>query len=218
MGSARICVAVAEPTVEKCMAALKGVNFAEIRIDKIKERPLGEGLMKIFSSPAKLIATCRPNGLGENERKTVLLHAIEAGAAYVDVEVEAGDAYKREIIDAARAKGCKVIVSYHNYEKTPNRAELEQIADWCFESGADIAKIACMVNSEADNARLLGLLDTDRSIIVIGMGEKGKITRITAPLLGSPFTFASLSEGKETAEGQFDAKKLEKLMGGLDDG
>ncbi len=213
-----ICVSIGEPTVSGCLNALKGVKFAEIRIDRIKERPLEEGITKIFSQPGKLVATCRPDGMGEEERKEAILRAIDAGAAYVDVEVEATDRYKMEIIERARKNGRKVIISYHNYEKTPKRAELEQIVNWCFDSGADIAKIACKVNSNADNARLLSLLDSERKLVVIGMGERGKITRIIARLLGSEFTFASLGDEKETAEGQIEKSKLEKLMGLVRDG
>ena len=44
------------------------------------------------------------------------------------------------------------------------------------------------------------------------MGNKGRITRVAAPLLGSPFTFASLSKGKETAEGQIEKDTLEQMM------
>jgi 3-dehydroquinate dehydratase-1 len=72
-----------------------------------------------------------------------------------------------------------------------------------------------MVHSARDNARLLGLLDSHSKIVVVGMGEKGRITRITAPLLGSPFAFASLSKGKETATGQIDKKTLETLLHNL---
>ena len=81
--------------------------------------------------------------------------------------------------------------------------------------GADIAKIACKVHSERDNIRLLGLLDREKSggeLVVVGMGEQGRITRIVAPFLGSPFTYASLAEGKETAVGQVSKNKLENIM------
>ena len=44
------------------------------------------------------------------------------------------------------------------------------------------------------------------------MGSKGRITRIAAPLLGSPFTFASISKGKETAEGQIEKDTLERIV------
>jgi 3-dehydroquinate dehydratase len=44
------------------------------------------------------------------------------------------------------------------------------------------------------------------------MGEKGKLSRVTALLLGSPLTYASLKEGRETAEGQIDYKSLKKIL------
>lgn len=210
-----ICVSLSEPTVEQCLAVLDEVEFGEIRIDKVSFD--SEGIKKIFSQHPRLIATCRPGRINEEKRKTLLLEAITAGAAYVDIEVEADDWVKNEIVKNARMKSCGVIISYHNAMKTPPRAELKYILDWCFETGADIAKIACQVRSVEDNARLLGLLSDGRPLVVVGMGERGKITRIVAPLLGSPFTYASLSPGKETAEGQIDRKTMEEIFQRLKD-
>lgn len=205
-----ICVSIAEPDVEKCVGALAGLELAEIRLDKIA---INETKIKqIFSQPLKLIATCRPETGDEKKRKQILFSAIEAGAAFVDIEVEASDEYKKAIVAKAKPKGCQVIVSFHDYKKTPSKAELDQIVEWCFQSGADMAKIACEVHSERDSARLLGLLDQDKKIIVVGMGARGRITRIIAPLLGSPFTFASLEKGKETADGQLTKTELEQAM------
>jgi len=44
------------------------------------------------------------------------------------------------------------------------------------------------------------------------MGRKGRLTRILAPLLGCPFTYASIDGGKETAEGQIDAASLRRIL------
>lgn len=215
-----ICVSIAEPDVEKCIEALAGLEMAEIRLDKVK---LGVGdarntaIKKIFSQPLKLIATCRPGSFSEEDREKIIIEAIEAGALFVDVEVEEKDEYKKKVVQKARARGCKVIISFHDYKKTPSAAELSQIVDWCFQSGADIAKIACMVHTDRDNARLLGLLDNEHKMVVIGMGVKGKITRIVAPMLGSVFTFASLEKGKETAEGQMTKDELEQKIRHLGD-
>jgi len=206
-----ICVSIGDCSADECIKSLKGLELAEIRLDKMKVSE--EDIKIIFSQKLKLIATCRATKmLNDNERKKLLLEAIDAGASYVDIEVEASDSYKKEITDKAKSKGCKVIVSYHNYDRTPQKGELEQIVQWCVDSGTDIAKIACKVQSQRDNARLLSLLDNDKKVSVIGMGEKGKITRVIAPLLGSPFTYASLEEGKETAEGQISIARLKELM------
>ena len=80
------------------------------------------------------------------------------------------------------------------------------------EGPADLAKIACLVTRPSDNARLLGLLDSGRAILVAGMGPLGAVTRLAAPLLGSPFTYASLSEDAAAAPGQVPAELLDRLL------
>lgn len=205
-----ICISLADISFEECLEAVRKCEFAELRLDLLSLS--NEQVRQIFSSNTNLIATCRPGSLSEEERKTRLLTAIGAGAAYVDVEMDSGDAFKNDIINAAQAKGSKVIVSYNNFEKTPQRAELEHILTWCEEFDSDIVKIACMVNDKRDNARLLGLLDHERAMIVVGMGEKGKITRVVAPLLGSFCTFAPYASGKATGPGQLSINELEMLI------
>lgn len=213
---AKICVSIGNCTVEEFELQLRGQEMAEARLESISG--LGEsGVRRIFSSNKNLIATCRAGKLKDDERRKLLLAAVAAGAAYVDVEVDAPDDYKAEIVKAARARKCKVIVSFHDYQKTPVREELMQIVKWCFDSGADIAKIACKANSGRDAARLVGLMDSEKPVIAIGMGEQGRITRVAALLLGSPFTFASVSKGKETAEGQLDSETTRKLAKGIED-
>jgi len=205
-----ICVSLSEPDLSGCLAALAGLPFAEIRMDRTKLST--QEVRRLFSSHKRLIATCRPGAILDEVRKELLLAAIEAGAAYVDVEVESEISFREEIVTRARQKNCKVIVSSHDAGRTPDRLELEACLAACFEAGADIAKIACKARTDQDNARLLGLLDDPRPVVVVAMGAKGRITRVLAPLLGSPFTFASPVQGKETAEGQIDRKTLLRLM------
>lgn len=212
-----ICVCIGQPGVGHCKELLKGAQLAEIRLDGADLSPAE--IREIFSLPLKLIATCRPNpGMPTGEqRKKALLTAVEAGAGYVDIEIEAAPDFKKELIRAARLRGCRVIISYHNYENTPPKSQLEAIIGQCFSGGGDIAKIACRVNSLSDSARILSLYDREidkgnnRQIIAIGMGEQGKITRAAAPLLGAPFTYASPAGGGETAPGQLDKETLERV-------
>jgi 3-dehydroquinate dehydratase I len=221
-----ICVSVAEPTAERCLEMLKGLDFAEVRIDNMDVTI--EDMERIFSRPLALIATFMPGrpavitdgAVDTNTRKRFLVAAIEAGAKYVDVEIQSDSAFRNEIIEKAKLKGCKVIISFHDFHKTPEERELKEIATLCFNEGADITKIACRVNSEMDNLRLLGLLnnnDFEGRTVIIGMGNKGRIIRVAAPLLGSPFTFASILKGKETAEGQIDKEKLQDIWKALHD-
>ncbi len=49
-------------------------------------------------------------------------------------------------------------------------------------------------------------------MVIIGMGEKGVISRIAAPMLGAEFTFAAPEAGKETAPGQISKDKLLSII------
>ena len=205
-----ICIALGNLTYEECLHAVKTLPFAEIRLDLLDL--LQDQVVAIFAANANLVATCRPGKFADDNRRALLLEAITSGAAYVDVEVDSGDAFKNEVIQAARQRGTKVIVSYHDFEKTPERAELEHLLGWCAECRPDIIKIACMVRSARDNARLLGLLDTEKPMIVVGMGEQGKISRVVSPLIGSIFTFASYAADKATAPGQLFKDDIEDII------
>jgi 3-dehydroquinate dehydratase I len=209
-----ICVSIAKKDAKACIRALSGCEFAEVRIDAL-ENPSENDVAGIFSAKPGMLATCRPGKIAEDARMALLLRAIDSGAGFVDVELEAGENFRRGIILRAKERGCKVIISHHDYSETPSAAMLESIALACIAKGADIAKIACAANSMQDSARLLGLLGKEGvqgRLVVVGMGEAGKITRVAAPLLGSPFTFASLTKGEKTADGQIDAKTLKKIM------
>jgi 3-dehydroquinate dehydratase-1 len=184
--------------------------MGEIRLDLA--RLSGQEVAELFSGPLPLVATCRPGRMDDRLRTKALLEAMEAGARYVDVELEADPVFRRAIRDQARARGCQVIISRHDFSGTPSREVLSGWIDACFEAGADVAKIACQVRSPAESARLLGLLDGARPLVVIGMGALGRITRVVAPLLGSPFTFAAPGPGDETAPGQMDRASLQALL------
>ena len=124
-----ICVSVAEPTVELCLEAMKDLDFAEVRIDAMKVAI--EDMKRIFSKPLTLIATFMPAGPGmisdravdANTRKMFLIAAIEAGAKYVDIEVQSDSAYRKEIIEKAKLKDCKVIISFHDFQATPENGK-----------------------------------------------------------------------------------------------
>jgi len=205
-----ICVSIAEPTLDDCLTAIKGLEMAEVRIDKTALSLVD--IKQLFAEPVKLVATCRPGQRPDEERLAALLAAIEAGAAFVDLEVDAPEALRDAVIAAARKKGCKVIVSYHNFSETPLRHYLVQVIEDCFDRGADIAKVICRVQNSQDCVRILSLYEARKNLVALGMGPLGVITRIAAPFLGAPLTYASLEPGKETAEGQPDLKTLESVM------
>jgi 3-dehydroquinate dehydratase-1 len=205
-----ICVSLAERNIEKCIESLDKVEMAEIRIDLAEYN--NEEIRKLFSLRKKLIATCRPGKIKDEERVEILKIAIESGATYIDIEYEAPESYKNDLIAFAHKHGCDIIISYHNYERTPELEELEQIVDNCYKRGADLAKIATHVNVNRDNSKILSLYKAPGRLVAIGMGDLGRISRIVAPFLGAEFTYASLNDKEATATGQISYEKLNQFI------
>jgi 3-dehydroquinate dehydratase I len=205
-----ICVSLADKDPVVCLDRIGKLDVAEIRIDLCLLDD--ESIKTIFSCRKKLIATCRPGVYSQEERMHKLKLAVESGATFLDLEFEADEAYRNEMLEFAHLHQCDVIISYHNYEGTPELDELEKIMAKAFAYGADIAKIATMVNVNRDNSKILSLYKAPGRLIAIGMGELGKISRIVAPFLGAEFTYASLSEDNQTAPGQISYEKLNKYI------
>ncbi|VUT28253.1 MAG: 3-dehydroquinate dehydratase [Candidatus Syntrophoarchaeum sp. GoM_oil] len=75
--------------------------------------------------------------------------------------------------------------------------------------GADIGKIATMVNDLRDCIRLFELLlDCDIPLSVIGMGELGRHTRVIAPIYGSVLNYGSV--GEAVAPGQMRVGEMRR--------
>lgn len=205
-----ICVAISDKDHRKCIATLSRVEMAEIRLDLTEFDD--DAIDVVFAQKAVLIATCRPDNMTEKEQYFKLRRAIEAGAKYVDIEYEASDEQCEALIKIAKKHNCKVIISYHNYEETPGLRDLYKIVDECYEKGGDIAKVATMVNTSSDNGKILSLYSIEKPLVAIGMGEKGKATRVMAPFLGAEFTFASEDDNGGTAPGQISYSEMKTLL------
>lgn len=204
-----ICVSLGLPKVSDCLRALGGVEFAEIRLDLMEVEV--SDIPALFSKDKRLIATCRPGAKGQSFRQALLLESIRCGAAYVDIEHDAEPGYRVSLLREAAGAGCRVILSYHNYDGTPSVSALKSLIRKCFRLGAEYVKVACRADSPSDAARLLGLLGDPLAkgrLIVVGLGKSGRTVRAFAPFLGSPFTYASLGPGRETAPGQLAAATL----------
>ena len=207
-----ICVSLAEPSFRECLAALKDLPMAEVRLDLTPLAP--DEIAQVFRSPLPLVATFRPGRASAAERGAALEAAVAAGAAFVDVEAAAPPAYRKRLIRVARERGCRVILSSHSDRRPPAADRLARMRESFFRKGADIVKIVHRAQSAADCSRLLSLYDTPKRgrVIALGTGRAGVATRIAAPLLGAPFTFASLRPGRETAGGQLDWRTLDRIL------
>jgi len=206
-----LCLSIPALPLAHVQQLVEKAEMVEIRLDLL--RPTVEEVQQLFAVHGeKMIATCRPGYHMELERTNLLKAAIDAGCAYVDLEIDASVFFLDCLIPYAKAKNCKLILSYHNYEETPDCESLELNIIEAKACGADMVKIATMVNTPQDMARLLALYGHHQNIIVVGMGEKAKISRPASLFLGAPFTYVSPDGVEATAPGQFSESEMRELL------
>lgn len=188
----------------------KGADVLEFRIDALKNPDIGEIKSTIKEIDFPMIATNRIQSEGgsfkgsEDERINILYEC--AGLVdYVDIELQCDDDYINKIHDT----GTKTIVSYHDFEKTPDLNEIMYIVDKEHELG-DIAKVAFMPQDLEDTLTILAVLSHCEDTIAISMGDLGSYTRVMASKFDSPITFAAGTD--VTAPGQIDIETMKALL------
>jgi len=192
-----------------------GVTLMELRLDLIREDP--GHIYQQIPNHVQTIATCRPEGYNESERIELLKTCMDLGAKFIDVEIESTDDYLTTLTSYAHQCGAESIISYHNFEVTPDVKELEQLLQKCYERGGDVAKIAVQVDTLKDVHHLLGVYKLPGRKVVLGMGKPGRITRLMGPYLGAEFTYGAPGAGSETAPGQFSYKQLTDIYKVIDE-
>ncbi|MEM2749821.1 MAG: type I 3-dehydroquinate dehydratase [Candidatus Bathyarchaeia archaeon] len=222
----KICVPIPAESLREAFEMIRraervGADIIEMRLDYlgpgIASSPdmLGK-IVKCASTP--LIATnrhpkqggfCR---LSEGERIRTLLKAAEAGFTYVDVELTTDGL--RDIVSAVKAYGAKAIISFHNFDYTPEIHEMDEVVRAEVNAGADICKVVTMARSLDDSIRCLLFtreISQRTELVCFAMGKYGLLSRILSPLFGASFTYASLGEGLETAPGQLTIDGLREI-------
>lgn len=205
-----ICVSIGSGSPDEAKKILRKSGFIELRADLLHWKP--EEYREVILSGYKIVFTCRPGDYSNPERLELFGMAMDAGAAYIDVEIESEGSFLDGVRNLVGLNSTQIIVSYHNYEMTPSQDMIEAKLEECYNAGGDVAKIACRVHSPADAARLLSLYGISGRKVILGMGKIGKITRLAATLLGAEFTFASSGDGEATAEGQLSYDKMKEII------
>ena len=115
-------------------------------------------------------------------------------------------------IKAAKKNKIDVVLSSHDFDKTPSVDEMLERYKGMYERKADIIKLAVMPHSEQDVNNLLEAVSTtydkysDVKVVGISMGELGRRTRIEGYKYGSYLTFAIID--KASAPGQVSVDEL----------
>jgi 3-dehydroquinate dehydratase/shikimate dehydrogenase len=215
-----LCVPILVNSIDQArrdaaLAAEAGADMVEFRIDRLTDAADLPALFKGLVVP--VVATCRPereggfSQLDDADRLILLAKAAEAGAAYVDVELDRSLPRAQPYIEQVpREHRPGVIVSSHDFKGRPDR--LYNLIAEMNASIAEVNKIVWTARSLRDNLEAFEILTTrQKPTIALCMGEAGILSRILAKKFGAFLTFASLSTGAETAPGQVSIHDMKRL-------
>jgi 3-dehydroquinate dehydratase-1 len=212
-------------------AARDRADAVEFRMD-MADHPLEA--LAAYHGDLPLIATNRAaweGGEAADEGRLAALReaATHDAVAAVDIELAAVDgeadapggvdpADGAATVAHARDHGASVIVSTHDFEATPARAELERLLERASEHG-DVAKLAVTARDLDDALRVLGATHAAAgdglTVATMAMGVAGSHTRAVAPVYGSRIGYAPIDPARATAPGQYDLATLRELVATL---
>ena len=229
-----ICTTIQNKTAEQILEVLEHCEMAEIRLDRCELS--ARDTENVFTSDVPLVATCRIAEVAQNEpalqgltdsareikamqiAEKRLVRAIEAGARYVDVEIEAQKQMSKRVRGAAHENGTIFIRSYHDFEGTDSFESLKAMVEKCRYHGADIVKLVTTAHSPEDVEKVMALYDWARGekieLIAFCMGEIGKESRLECLKHGAPYTYAALTEEEAAAPGQWPSDQMRKAVYG----
>jgi len=212
----------------KVIAANADADLAEFRIDLLSFASdskqviaLGHELKQILGTKP-MIATIRTH----NEGGQLTISDADYGKTYqaylqqpfmdmLDVEMFRDQQIVKNTVKLAHAKKVRIVMSNHDFQKTPAEAEIIKRLLKQDELGADILKIAVMPQSKQDvftlmNATLNVSQQSKKPLLTMSMGKLGTISRIATANMGGSFSFGMI--GEASAPGQIDVTQLKQFL------
>ncbi|MFA5917136.1 MAG: type I 3-dehydroquinate dehydratase [Candidatus Gracilibacteria bacterium] len=193
------------------------VKYVELRIDFLQDLNLLERIIPMINK--QIILTNRTSREGgkfignSSDSKKILSKYSKVGINYVDFEL--CNAEEIEILKD-NLGDTKLIISHHDFEKTPNLEELKSVLTDMSKYNPDVYKIAVMPKNPDDIQIIYDLRDyfvdnyPGKDFIFISMGELGMQTRIDIPKKLGLLTFGSLND--VSAPGQINYSNLYNLI------
>lgn len=232
-GRPKICVPLVGRTQEQLvseaqLAEKSSCEVVEWRVDLFEEVTNLEAVVATLSEirenlPNKLLlVTFRTQA--EGGQWDLSLHyyqeLYEAVAAtgqveLLDVELGVAEYLGRGFIQGLKKQGVGIILSYHNFQKTPADGELLLKVSVMKQFTADFGKLAVMPHELKDVLRFMNVSVqlaelTELPLVLISMGDLGKTTRVSGELIHSVMTFGSLTDS--SAPGQIPVEELRQVL------
>ena len=210
------------------IASNPNADVAEFRIDLLefsadtqKVIALGQQLNQILKEKP-LIATIRTHNEGgkmtvsdQDYEKIYSDYLKKPFMQLLDIEMFRDVGSVTKLIKLAHNKNVLVIMSNHDFAKTPEQQDIENRLLKQDQMGADILKIAVMPKSKQDvftlmNATLAVSQKSQKPLLTMSMGQLGTISRVATANMGGSLSFGMI--GEASAPGQIDVTQLKQLL------
>ena len=199
---------------ERAERALKtGADIIEVRADQFEDpdpEKVERCVRSVKEKGGRTILTVRSPREGGKEvpSRMEIFEKVAPLSDFTDLEISSRDLIPR-IRDIVSRSGKRLILSFHDFERTPPRWIIREVIREGMRHGA-IPKVAVMAKKEKDVLDLLcagGEVEGEK--ILIAMGDEGKISRICSFIAGSVITYCSF--GEALAPGQIPLEEMVKL-------
>lgn len=215
-------------TQASLIAANPDADMAELRIDLLdfasdtkRVIELGQQINQILAHKP-LIATIRTSNEGgklsisdTDYEKAYQAYLDQPFMQLLDIEMFRKDSDLKKLVQLAHQKQVLVVMSNHDFDKTPSQQEIEHRLMQQDNMGADILKIAVMPKNTSDvytlmNATLATHQRTNKPLLTMSMGKLGAISRVATANMGGSMSFGMI--GEASAPGQIDVTQLKKIL------
>lgn len=152
-----------------------------------------------------------PMHMSSEKRREII--SLGKNSLFIDLDI---DTQQNDLDFAKQIQSKTIIASFHDYKKTPRTSVLVGIINKMSLFQPAIYKIATFCETEKEAIALLHLLlnlkEEGKDVIILGMGEKGLVTRIFGSLWGNKIIFAPENPKEQSAPGQLTREQLQKIF------
>ena len=219
-----VCCVVIGNTINKLLKNLKIAqqksDFIELRCDYLNT--INKTIIEKIAEQVCVdtIFTCRNTEDGGNfkgtfqEQQEIIKYAMSLNKfTHFDIDFSQIDSWKSELSN--KTKSYKIILSHHDFKKCLSYKKCISMIDEMFKNGADIAKIACKINSTNNITTMLKVLEKykkENKKVIFAPMCNDKTIRVLARKYGSWTNFVCLNEKDNTANGQICIDDYAKIV------
>lgn len=199
-------------------AAAMACDIVELRLDLLwQTEAASPNWRHLRGIPLLMTARAQEEGGApgiEPSARFDMLHRAFDDASIIDIEV-ASIPQASDLLVRLRDAGIPWVASFHDFNRTPDDAQLIEAAIAASEAGASVFKVAAMIREPRDLAQLadfqrqqprLGI-----TLATMGMGPLAAVSRLLCAQYGSALNYGHLG-GAPTAPGQWDSATLRQAI------